>query len=183
MKSQKILTDGAVFTFKRKSFKFEVRHDEDMGAPWEEHDGHGIVSEYTTRAKQPGERVLASDHGSYRYYDIAATVKLARKDGWGIGDAEEKALASQLGHKPTKGEIVAETVERDYRHMKAWCSDEWTWVYVLVTLLKKDADAEGGYFETKHTASLGGIESDSGAYLSEVGYELADEILNGRMEK
>lgn len=59
-------------------------HADDAGRlPWED-DGHGPVSDWTRRAKAPGELILASDGGSHRFYDFAAAVKLARADGWGF---------------------------------------------------------------------------------------------------
>lgn len=58
--------------------------DYDLGPPWKEHDGHGIVSEWTTRDKRPGERVLVSDRSSHRFYDFEETVKIAKRDKWGF---------------------------------------------------------------------------------------------------
>lgn len=66
------------------SVRVHVDYDQDMGAPWEEHDGHGPVSEWTTRDKLPGERVLATDRNHRRYYDFAEACKIARRDGWGF---------------------------------------------------------------------------------------------------
>lgn len=104
-----------------------VHHDQDMGEPWKEHDGYGIVSEWTMRDKSPGELVLHHDRNSYRYYDLAETMKLARKDGWGLSDNDKAKLAKSLGRKPTKREIVAEAVRRDFEHLRAWCNDQWHW--------------------------------------------------------
>ena len=64
-----------------RTFKVTIDRD-DMGPPWEEHDGHGPVSDWTTRDKRPGEMVLHQDGRSRRYYDFAGAVVLARKDGW-----------------------------------------------------------------------------------------------------
>ena len=60
-----------------------IKHDSDTGAPWSEHDGHGPVSDWTTRDKRPGELVLCSDRNSRRYYDFAEACRIARRDGWG----------------------------------------------------------------------------------------------------
>lgn len=60
-----------------------IEHDSDTGAPWSEHDGHGPVSEWTTRAKRPGELVLCTSRGRKRYYDFAEACRIARRDGWG----------------------------------------------------------------------------------------------------
>lgn len=60
-----------------------IEHDDCMGAPWDEHDGHGDVSDWTTRDKLPGELVLSEDRNSKRFYDYAGACKIARRDGWG----------------------------------------------------------------------------------------------------
>lgn len=60
-----------------------IEPDYDHGAPWDECDGHGPVSDWTTRDKAPGELELASDHGSKRFYDYAEACRIARRDGWG----------------------------------------------------------------------------------------------------
>jgi len=122
---QKQLTSGDVFEHNGKTFKFDVHPDYDMGEPWIEHDGHGVISEWTTRDAEQSERVLCSDRGRNRYYDLAATLEIATRDGWG----------------PTP--IVA--IEEDFKHLQAWCDNKWGWVGVAVTLLKVDEDAPDGY--------------------------------------
>jgi hypothetical protein len=129
--------------------KIDVVPDESMGLPWEEHDGHGIVSDWTRRAKAPGERILASDHGSFRYYDFAGSVKLARRDGWGArGDCPARQRA-------------AFAVEEDFQRLKEWCDGIWEWVGVTVTV-------------GDESDSLWGVESD-GDYWREV----AADLING----
>jgi hypothetical protein len=61
-------------------FRFRTEWDSDTGAPWEAHDGHGPVSEWTSRDKRPGERVLCADRGSHRFYDFAGAVRIAKAD-------------------------------------------------------------------------------------------------------
>lgn len=79
--------DGDTSTVERDGYVVTatVVRDDDMGAPWENEDGHGPVSRWTSRPKRPGERVLNVDRGSYRYYDFAEAVKIAKRDGWGPG--------------------------------------------------------------------------------------------------
>jgi len=139
-----------------------IEYDHDMGEPWKEHDGHGVVSEWTTRAKRPGERVLNQDRGSYRYYDFAATVRLARRDDWdappyGTGTAKQRAERA---------------AEADYRRMKAWCDNEWHWCGVVLSV------SRAGICLDDHAASLWGIESDAGDYFEEVFDELIDDALD-----
>jgi hypothetical protein len=130
-----------------------------MGAPWEEHDGHGPVSEWTTRGKMPGERVLASDGVYRRYYGYQAAMTQAKAEGW---DAQPYGTG-------TKGEQAARAVESDFRYLRAWCSDEWRWVGVVVTA-SKDGIELG-------SASLFGMGSTDKGYLLEVANELAPEAI------
>lgn len=71
------------FTQNGRAYVAECFADSDMGAPWEECDGHGIVSEWTKREKAPGEFILSDDGRKKRFYDFAESVKIARRDGWG----------------------------------------------------------------------------------------------------
>src|SRR5690606_5719725 len=64
------------------TFSVSLEYDYVHRAPWEECDGHGPVSDWTSRDKLPGERVLRHDRGSYRYYDVAEATRIAKRDGW-----------------------------------------------------------------------------------------------------
>lgn len=77
--------DGETLTLEADGFTITatIHNDDDTGAPWDEHDGHGPVSGMTTRDKRPGELVLCSDVGR-RFYDFAAACQIARRDGWGF---------------------------------------------------------------------------------------------------
>jgi len=147
-----------------RNYTVEVNYDDGMGAPWLEEDGHGIVSDWTTRDKQPGEWVLPEDRRSKRFYDFAATMKLAKKEGWGLSDEALAKLEQKLGRKPTKGEITADSVWRDFEYLRGWCNDDWHWVYVMVTDV-----------ETGESDSLGGIESLSDEFIQE---SIMDMIVN-----
>lgn len=71
--------------FNGYTITIEVERDDDHGAPWDENDGHGPVSEWRPKqSKRPGEVILHSDHGSYRFYDWQEAVKIAKRDGWGF---------------------------------------------------------------------------------------------------
>jgi hypothetical protein len=132
----------------------DVVADESMHEPWEEHDGHGVVSEWTSRDKAPGEMVLAVDRHRRRYYDFAATVKIARRDQWGAEGA-------------TTGERAHLAVLADYRRLKDWCEDRWQWVGVTVEV-HRDGNVTAD--------SLWGIESD-GDYWRDVAAELINGLL------
>ena len=172
MTRPRMLFDGDTFTRGGYTFRVLIERDNDIGEPWKEYDGHGPVSEWTTRAKGPGERVLNSDRGSKRYYDIAEATKIARRDGWGcehttVTEADGKRVVSS-GHK-TRGEAIACAVERDYNHLRAWCEDRWYYVSVGVVHVDDGEDGEREY--------LGGVSSEDDAYIADVADELADQII------
>lgn len=66
------------------TFRVRTEYDDCHGAPWDEEDGHGPVSDWTSRGKLPGELVLCEDRGKRRYYDFAEACRIARRDGWGF---------------------------------------------------------------------------------------------------
>jgi hypothetical protein len=152
----------STLTFKGYTFHIDFDYDQDTGAPWEENDGHGIVSEWTTRAKQPGERVLVVDRHSKRYYDVAGTLKLARKDGWGVSDPREGE---------TKRQQLARAVEQDFAYLQGWANDDWHYVGVTVTLLDEDGE------KTDISTSLWGVETYKN-YHHDVVKELVESLLS-----
>lgn len=121
--------DSHEFEYSGHKFRVTAYHDDCMGAPWEEHDGHGIISDWTTRDKAPGELVLASDRGSNRYYDFAETVKIARRDGWGFLSGELEIFQNESGQwiarvaatyrKPAQFESVADDINDAIRAVYA----------------------------------------------------------------
>jgi hypothetical protein len=145
------LPDGSTATIK-------IEPDEHHGPPWKEYDGHGIVSDWTRRAKKPGELILAEDGGLYRYYDFAESVKIARRDGWG---ASGSATPGERAHKATMA---------DYKYLRGWCNDLWQWVGVVVEVERPDG--------TREVGSLWGIES-LGDYWREVAADLINELTGG----
>jgi hypothetical protein len=191
--SRRNVYDGDTFTHRGYSFKVTHARDEFMGEPWKEHDGHGEVSEWTSRDKAPGERVLIEDRGrSRRYYDVAGAVRTARRDQWGAvccascgqeaGGIGTPAYGTVHAIEPAdhpfvrepRGATAARAVEADFKYLRGWCLDEWSWTCVDVVLLDERGRA------TDERESLGGIDGDhdGGKYLTEVAYELADEIVS-----
>lgn len=155
------------------TFRVKVEDDLDHAEPWKNSEGHGVVSEWTGRDKKPGEWVLKESRGDKRYYDMAATIKLAKRDGWGLNPEAKAVLAKRLGREPTKGEIVEAAVKDDFEYLRGWCNDEWRYVGVIVTLLDDDGD------KTEIDNSLWGVEDYDVEHLEEVAQELAEEIARG----
>ena len=171
MTKHPIYYDGDEFNRGGRVFKIEFPVDESHEPPWENDCGSGIVSDWTRRAKAPGERLLCEDRGGKRFYDWQETMKIAKRDGWGLRDEEKAALASRLGRAPTRKQVIAEAVERDFERIRQWCNDQWQYVGVVVTDL-----------ESEECESLWGVESDCRDYLRDVAHELADEI-NARLDE
>jgi len=153
------LYDGDTFDHRGYTFRVRYERDDDHGAPWEEGDGHGIVSDWTTRDKAPGERVLCVDRHHRRYYDVKATLRLARQDGWGCAGGQREGESARS--------YAARAVEADFEYLHGWCTDRWEYVGAIVTWTE-DENVQ---------ASLWGIESSEHAYLTSVAYELADELM------
>lgn len=151
------------------TFSVSVEADTDTGAPWEECDGHGPVSDWECRGhyrggKHPGELILEiTGHGVCRFYDFAKACKIALRDGW---DAKPYNDGSE-----TPRQQAAKAARADYERLRAWCNDEWYYVGVVVTLLDPQGEP------TEISESLWGIESDAGEYLENVAEELADGIM------
>lgn len=125
------------------SVRVRVEHDQDMRAPWEEHDGHGPVSDWRRKeTKAAGERVLHYDGRLCLFYDFAAAVEIARRDGW---DAPP--------YTGTRGERAARAVERDFMRLRDWCRGDWYWIAVCVEVSRDGAVLVADW--------CGGIESDS----------------------
>lgn len=148
---------------------YRVQHlfDDYHGLPWEEHDGHGIVSEWTNRDKRPGELILCSDRQSRRFYDFAATMKRARAEQWGSPLSESN---KKLGLTP--GQVAARSVMKDFTYLQGYVAGDWFYVGVYVFPL----DAEGNSLESRGQ-SLWGIESTDDDYLKEVANDLIGEIV------
>jgi hypothetical protein len=165
--------DGQVVESGGFRFRINIERDDHSGPPWEDSDGHGPVSEWTTRGKAPGETVLSADGRSKRYYNVAEAIKIAKRDGW---DAEPYNTG-------TKGERAARAVKRDFEYLKGWCNDEWWYVGVIVTLLPGDGSEFPTDTETDYSHALWGIESISDEYLAAEAQEHIDEILAEKAEE
>ena len=101
----------------------KIEYDTGYTPPWENSDGHGVVSDWEHRGEANGRWELCEDHYSRRYYDRVETVKIAMRDGWGHSGGD-----------------IMDAVRRDYEYLRAWCNDEWYYVGLIVELY--DANEE-----------------------------------------
>lgn len=130
--------------FKDHRIEISIHHDTDMGPPWTEHDGHGEVTEWERRDKRPGELILHTDGRDKRFYDYAATMIIAKRDGWGISEKAQKEFVSKHGRQPTKGEVCHLSVMHDFEYLKRWCNDEWHWLgYTTEIITPEDERIDG----------------------------------------
>ena len=144
-------------------YRVEWVYDHDAGAPWDNSDCHGPVSDWTTRNKKPGERVLNQDRGSFRYYDFQQAVQDAVKV-WGV--------------KP--GPDAVEAVEKDFQYLKDWCNDRWHYCGIIVAWVDPDAPV---FVDSDISASLWGIESDCDGYHASIIQDLigdCESLMNRR---
>jgi len=146
------------------SLVVSFEHDSDHGAPWDEEDGHGPISDWTTRDKRSGELVLCTDRRSKRFYDFAEAVRIAKREKWGL--APDKL--AKLGANPTRGQIAHAAAMANYEYLRGWVNDEWSYVGVCVKLLREGEEVS---FD-----SLWGVES-FGTYKNECAADMARELV------
>lgn len=127
------LCDGDEVAYDGLHFTVKFPFDHDATEPWKSGDGYGIVSEWERRDKKPGEVVINSDRGRYRYYDWQASIAKAKRERW---DAPPYGTG-------TKGERAARAVKADFEFLKAWCDNEWHFVGVEITCMDEDGNELG----------------------------------------
>ncbi len=156
-------------TFEHKGYTFRVKVlDDHNDPPWEQEDGHGPVTDWVRRAKHPSEWLLCSDHGLSRYYNFQEAMQTAKIEGW---DAPPYGVG-------TRGERALRAVTADYEWLRKWCSGDWCYVTLHVTLLKEEGF--GFLVATKYDDVLGGVEYDYGrsGFWLECAKEMADELIS-----
>ncbi len=162
------LHDGDTITRGKFTLTARIHHDTDHGAPWDEEDGHGPVSDWRCAdSKQAGELVLHTNHSKARFYDYAEACRIALRDGWDAAPYNEYK-------SETPRQQAAKAALADYNRLRQWCGDQWSYVGVMVECSQDDIQLG--------EASLWGIESDCDDYLAEVANELCDEALEEARE-
>ena len=161
--------EGETITCTKDGFEVEARieRDTDTGPPWDEYDGHGLVSDWRQLdSKLPGEKVLHQDRRSYRFYDWKKSIEIAKADSWDAPPYGEG----------TKGEQAVRAVQRDFESLKAWCNDEWWWGTIVLRVSRNGFEIED------HAACLGGVtvnhpHGENNHHLTEHANELLDEAI------
>lgn len=189
------------------TIRASLEHDATAGTPWDNDDGHGPVSEWTTRDKMPGELILCEN----RFYDFAEACRIARRDEWGTLGTYRMALPCQMPDGAWlatatdwragitihgEGEDINEAIRAVYAAHRATFPSARAYAAAAARAdyerLRAWCNDEWSYMgvvvtvesngHTIGTASLWGIESDADAYLLEVANELIDEALENARE-
>ena len=148
---------------KGNKFKIELAYDYIVDKPWEWCDGHGEVSEWTTRDKKPGEVVLCIDGRSRLYYDMQGAVKLARRE-WVSKDSEN-----------TLGQNAVKAAQSDFEKLRAWCDGKW-WYAILRVVMLDDAGEELDGYDDYLGRVEDGYDKKFAGYVMECAQELAQQI-------
>lgn len=157
------------FEHEGRFYRAELCSDDSRYVPWEEEDGHGPVRETRdVREKYAGERVLHEERGWGQLYDFKEAVEIALRDGWGC--------AGGIREGETRRAYAARAAEADFKHLRRWCDDLWSYVGLVVTDL-----------ETHEDQSLWCIAYDPGSkedkeYIDGLACELAGELGHLRQE-
>jgi hypothetical protein len=147
--------DSFDFEYEGLQFKANLYYDDSGIIPFKEFDCYGVVSDWTSRDKAPGERELYSDRGDKRFFDHAATVALFKS--WGA-----------------TGEDADKQAKQAFDRLRGWYNDNWFYCGISIILCDDsgdEIDGEGYQF------ALWGIESDADGYHREVARELASEVI------
>lgn len=155
-----------------RRFIVSIVEDDMNSTPWDDLSDDGESPVRTVRHKfdkRPGERLLYEDLDCVRLYDMQGMQRRVREEGWCLPPAEmaelEAHTAQAFNRAPTKREIAAHAVERNYQRMRAWCLDQWRYVGVEVV---DECDPGARAF-------LYGLESDETEYLDNITLELCAE--------
>lgn len=168
--------DGDTIEAEFSGFRFvaTVHRDTDHGAPWEESDGHGPVSDWTRRDKNPGELVLCSDRGSKRFYDFAEACRIARREGWGCEPYD-------IGGE-TARQKASRAARHDFEVLRAWCNDEWAWCGIAVQVFDENDEELTGEYDFALWGIKMNYPDSENAYLLEVANEQAAEAWRAKIE-
>jgi hypothetical protein len=138
----------------------EWQQDQDMGAPWEERDCHGVVidhyDEYANVLRLTPHRFGSNNW----YYGLDASLEIARRDRWGLAPDVLDRLQFERGRSLADDEITRATVQADFECLRAWCHDEWVWLYAEATVSVRTS--HGDCF-LRVADGLSGIESTTAA--------------------
>lgn len=153
------------FEVNGRVFCWDFEYDSDSKMPWEDWDGIGVVLSRSYAEKAPHEVLIHEDRRAYWFYDVRASMEKARKEGWGLPDAETVGL--------TKKQIIAKAVQKDMEYCQEWLKGDR--YFVCLKVWAEDSPENVDY--------LGGVEyneTGDNKYLIECAQEMAKGFKNGK---
>jgi hypothetical protein len=140
IKSYSIESSGIQFDVKivRDEYAHPFENDID--------DIQGLVSDWTSRDKKPGEMLLCESRRENRFFDYAKAVALAKSENWG------RPLEGE-----TRNQRAARVALALFERLRGWYLDEWHYVGIVVECATDHA----------YSDSLWGLESDCTDYIKE----------------
>lgn len=164
------ISNGDTIEVRGYEFKISIDVDHDFGAPWEERDCHGLVTDWLTRPKKPNEIILSRENsrsgGPCRFYDLQASVERALNDKWGLAPEELARFTEELGQPPTERQIAARAVHNDIEYLSSWCRDEWSYLYIEVKCTANEM-----------TSTAGAVDSYRAGHLAVI-HEMVEQLCN-----
>lgn len=149
------------FEVENRVFCWDFEHDSDCKMPWEDWDGIGVVLSRSYAEKAPHEVLIHKDRHQCWFYDVRASMKKARAEGWGLPETETAGL--------TKKQIIAKAVQKDMDYCREWL--EGSRYFVCLKVWAEDDPENVDY--------LGGVEySETGnnEYLIECAHDMARNL-------
>lgn len=104
------------FALEGVEFTAHFYPDYDLDWPWIEYDGYGAVREKPRHYKKAPHEIIINDS---HIYDVKATIKKAKAEGWGIAKPPAEW---------TKKQIIAEAIKRDIKTVRKWLNGDAFWV-------------------------------------------------------
>lgn len=145
------------------SIKVEFSQDSDMGPPWKEYDGCGIVSDWEPNRREEeyweNWRMDPPNERGYYYYEFKETLPKAIKEGWNAPPyyAGDKLARAWRG------------MRADYEFLRRYMCQDWWYSTLIVTLYKDDEEID--------SESLGGMDSDSIDHFAETARDYAASMI------
>lgn len=163
LQTNEIIHDGG------NHYRVTIEHDDLAQAPWVAYEGHGPVTDWLSRTKAPGERLLSTSGTQHRYYNVQEAVEIAKRDGWNTPPYEVSGESA--------AERAVRAVDADYRYLRNWCLDAWEYLEISVQLVAEDGrnmEADHPTIETYN--STGCVESLDDDLVEQTAIGLAKEL-------
>lgn len=186
--------------------------DQDSGPPWQ--DNCGSVDVVAARRstseggprKRPGETIIHRDGNWCHIVDFQAEVKRARKEGWGLSNANMLDLKRRVSNKQilktmtvtermaltpeqriemahavelTKRQIAARSVELNIKYIQDWLNNRWHYCGLEVRVV---AAPDGIEVDLDEMDSCYGFEDSDDDYLEAEALRMGDYLISKQLQ-